>query len=79
MFDYHISVVMSSQITYFGLQYVNKKGSEWWIELDKPVSKQLQRYGSGYTDATLKFQVHFFVSNVFYLQEEISRYVLYLI
>lgn len=62
------------QITYFGLQYVNKKGSEWWLELDKPVSKQLQRHSNGYFDATLKFQVHFFVSDVFSLQSAVTRY-----
>lgn len=66
---------MCFQITYFGLQYINKKGSEWWLELDKSVIKQLQRHGNGSIDNNLKLQVHFFVSDVFSLQDEITRYV----
>ncbi|XP_031559142.1 tyrosine-protein phosphatase non-receptor type 21-like [Actinia tenebrosa] len=67
-----------SEVGYFGLQYFTKKGSEWWLELDKPVIKQLQRHAKDYTNCTLEFQVHFFVANIYCLQEEITRYLYYL-
>ncbi|EDO48911.1 predicted protein, partial [Nematostella vectensis] len=62
---------------YFGLQY-RKKGDDWWLDLAKPVAKQLSNHGRIAAVVTLKFRVKYFVCNAYSLQEEIARYLYYL-
>ena len=72
--DFLIFWLFLLQISFFGLQYINKKGREWWLTLDKSICKQLERHGkNGCHNVILSFRVHFFVSDIDRLQEEVTR------
>ncbi|XP_057303536.1 tyrosine-protein phosphatase non-receptor type 21-like [Hydractinia symbiolongicarpus] len=64
---------------FFGLQFLTKKEKLRWIDLDKPLKKQLDRYSArrGRT-ALLVFKVQYFVVNIHALRQEITRYLYYL-
>uniref|UniRef100_A0A673GA27 Tyrosine-protein phosphatase non-receptor type n=1 Tax=Sinocyclocheilus rhinocerous TaxID=307959 RepID=A0A673GA27_9TELE len=63
------------EITYFSLWYCNKQNQQRWIDLEKPLKKQLDKYG---LEPTVYFGVVFYVSSVTQLQQEITRYQHYL-
>ncbi|XP_019909842.2 tyrosine-protein phosphatase non-receptor type 21 isoform X3 [Esox lucius] len=63
------------EITYFSLWYFNKQNQQRWIDLEKPLKKQLDKYG---LEPTVYFGVVFYVSTVAQLQQEITRYQYYL-
>ncbi|TRY92489.1 hypothetical protein DNTS_028192 [Danionella cerebrum] len=63
------------EITYFSLWYCNKQNQQRWIDLEKPLKKQLDKYG---LEPTVYFGVVFYVSTVIQLQQEITRYQYYL-
>ncbi|XP_016308778.1 tyrosine-protein phosphatase non-receptor type 21-like [Sinocyclocheilus anshuiensis] len=63
------------EITYFSLWYYNKQNQQRWIDLEKPLKKQLDKYG---LEPTVYFGVVFYVSSVTQLQQEITRYQYYL-
>uniref|UniRef100_A0A673L7K8 protein-tyrosine-phosphatase n=1 Tax=Sinocyclocheilus rhinocerous TaxID=307959 RepID=A0A673L7K8_9TELE len=63
------------EITYFSLWYFNKQNQQRWIDLEKPLKKQLDKYG---LEPTVYFGVVFYVSSVTQLQQEITRYQYYL-
>uniref|UniRef100_A0A8C1W5H7 Tyrosine-protein phosphatase non-receptor type n=1 Tax=Cyprinus carpio TaxID=7962 RepID=A0A8C1W5H7_CYPCA len=63
------------EITYFSLWYCNKQNQQRWIDLEKPLKKQLDKYG---LEPTVYFGVVFYVSSVTQLQQEITRYQFYL-
>lgn len=58
------------QITYFSLWYFNKQNQQRWIDLEKPLKKQLDKYG---LEPTVYFGVVFYVPSVGQLQQEITR------
>lgn len=58
------------QITYFSLWYFNKQNQQRWIDLEKPLKKQLDKYGQ---EPTVYFGVVFYVPSVIQLQQEITR------
>lgn len=48
----------------FGLCYKTKKGHEWWLLLDKPIRKQLERHAAnGLCNIKLKFKIRFFTAD----------------
>ncbi|XP_005169845.1 tyrosine-protein phosphatase non-receptor type 21 isoform X1 [Danio rerio] len=63
------------EITYFSLWYYNKQNQQRWIDLEKPLKKQLDKYG---LEPTVYFGVVFYVCTVTQLQQEITRYQYYL-
>ncbi|XP_069563243.1 tyrosine-protein phosphatase non-receptor type 21 isoform X2 [Brachyistius frenatus] len=63
------------EITYFSLWYYNKQNQQRWIDLEKPLKKQLDKYG---LEPTVYFGVVFYVPSVTLLQQEITRYQYYL-
>ncbi|KAL6477602.1 hypothetical protein MHYP_G00134370 [Metynnis hypsauchen] len=63
------------EITYFSLWYFNKQNQQRWIDLEKPLKKQLDKYGQ---EPTVYFGVVFYVPTVSQLQQEITRYQYYL-
>lgn len=69
------------EIGYFGLCYRNKKGHEWWLILEKPIRKQLDKHASyGLHNINLKFKIQFFVTDSCWikLQDEVIRNLYYL-
>uniref|UniRef100_A0A8C1I7L2 Tyrosine-protein phosphatase non-receptor type n=1 Tax=Cyprinus carpio TaxID=7962 RepID=A0A8C1I7L2_CYPCA len=56
------------EITYFSLWYCNKQNQQRWIDLEKPLKKQLDKYG---LEPTVYFGVVFYVSSVTQLQQSI--------
>uniref|UniRef100_A0A452TKU5 protein-tyrosine-phosphatase n=1 Tax=Ursus maritimus TaxID=29073 RepID=A0A452TKU5_URSMA len=70
-----VVAVMSESITYFSLWYHNKQNQRRWVDLEKPLKKQLDKYAS---EPTVYFGVVFYVPSVSQLQQEITRYQYYL-
>lgn len=58
------------QIIYFGLQYMNKNYKTRWVDLEKPLKKQLDKNAH---DPVLRFGVMLYVSNITKLRQEITR------
>ncbi|XP_038631988.1 tyrosine-protein phosphatase non-receptor type 21 isoform X1 [Scyliorhinus canicula] len=63
------------EITYFSLWYFNKQNQSRWVDLEKPIKKQLDKYA---IEPTVYFGVVFYVPSIFQLQQEITRYQYYL-
>ncbi|XP_037551228.1 tyrosine-protein phosphatase non-receptor type 21 [Nematolebias whitei] len=63
------------EITYFSLWYCNKQNQQRWIDLEKALKKQLDKYGS---EPTVYFGVLFYIPSVTQLQQEITRYQYFL-
>ncbi|XP_061551640.1 tyrosine-protein phosphatase non-receptor type 21 isoform X2 [Phycodurus eques] len=63
------------EITFFSLWYLNKQNQQRWIDLEKPLKKQLDKYG---VEPTVYFGVVFYIPSVTQLQQEITRYQYYL-
>ena len=62
------------QINYFGLQYQSKMESWKWVDREKPLRKQLEKYGlDGARNSHLRFRVQYYVTNVTKLQFEITK------
>lgn len=57
---------------YFSLWYFNKQNQQRWIDLEKPLKKQLDKYGQ---EPTVYFGVIFYVPTVSQLQQEITRWL----
>lgn len=62
---------------YFGLWFQGKTHApaHRWVELEKPLKKQLDKYGN---EPLLFFGVMFYVPNVSLLEQEVTRYQYYL-
>ncbi|XP_042548500.1 tyrosine-protein phosphatase non-receptor type 21 [Dipodomys spectabilis] len=63
------------EVTYFSLWYYNKQNQRRWVDLEKPLKKQLDKYA---LEPTVYFGVVFYVPSVSQLQQEITRYQYYL-
>ncbi|KAM4853193.1 tyrosine-protein phosphatase non-receptor type 21 [Thomomys bottae] len=63
------------EATYFSLWYYNKQNQRRWVDLEKPLKKQLDKYA---LEPTVYFGVVFYVPSVSQLQQEITRYQYYL-
>ncbi|XP_074078761.1 tyrosine-protein phosphatase non-receptor type 14 isoform X2 [Macrotis lagotis] len=60
---------------YFGLWFLSKSQQARWVELEKPLKKQLDKFAN---EPLLFFGVMFYVPNVSQLQQEATRYQYYL-
>ncbi|OBS82619.1 hypothetical protein A6R68_23391 [Neotoma lepida] len=63
------------EVTYFSLWYYNKQNQRRWVDLEKPLKKQLDKHA---LEPTIYFGVVFYVPCVSQLQQEITRYQYYL-
>lgn len=64
----------SPQISYFGLQYQTKSECLRWVDRQKPLRKQLEKYAvDGARNAELRFRVQYYVTTVTKLQHEITK------
>ncbi|XP_041828828.1 tyrosine-protein phosphatase non-receptor type 21 isoform X2 [Melanotaenia boesemani] len=63
------------EITFFSLWYFNKQNQQRWIDVEKALKKQLDKYG---LEPTVYFGVVFYIPSVTQLQQEITRYQYYL-
>ncbi|KAM8920984.1 tyrosine-protein phosphatase non-receptor type 21 isoform 2-T2 [Pelodytes ibericus] len=63
------------EVTYFSLWYYNKQNQQRWVDLEKPLKKQLDKYA---LEPTVYFGVVYYVPSVYQLQQEITRYQYYL-
>ncbi|XP_025830039.1 FERM, ARHGEF and pleckstrin domain-containing protein 2 isoform X1 [Agrilus planipennis] len=57
---------------YFGLEYEDLHGTKYWLDLQKPVSRQL---GLSLVDPLLHFCVKFYTPDPSQLEEEYTRYL----
>ena len=61
------------QIEHYGLSYKTNQGYEWWLVLEKPIRKQLERNAAGgLYNAQLKFKVHFFVADSSWIRLQVN-------
>lgn len=60
------------QTHYFGLWFLSKSQQARWVELEKPLKKQLDKFAN---EPLLFFGVMFYVPSVSRLQQEVTRYV----
>uniref|UniRef100_A0A8C3GQI4 Tyrosine-protein phosphatase non-receptor type n=1 Tax=Cairina moschata TaxID=8855 RepID=A0A8C3GQI4_CAIMO len=60
---------------YFGLWFLSKSQQLRWVELEKPLKKQLDKFAN---EPLLFFGVMFYVPSVSRLQQEVTRYQYYL-
>ncbi|KAM5238486.1 tyrosine-protein phosphatase non-receptor type 14 [Ctenodactylus gundi] len=60
---------------YFGLWFLSKSQQARWVELEKPLKKHLDKFAN---EPLLFFGVMFYVPNVSWLQQEVTRYQYYL-
>ncbi|KAM5165445.1 tyrosine-protein phosphatase non-receptor type 14 [Mantella aurantiaca] len=63
------------EIHYFGLWFVGKAQQARWVELDKPLRKQLDKFS---VDPLLYFGVMYYVPSVSHLTQSVTRYQYYL-
>nr|XP_004649413.2 tyrosine-protein phosphatase non-receptor type 21 [Jaculus jaculus] len=63
------------EVTYFSLWYYNKQSQRRWVDLEKPLKKQLDKHA---LEPTVYFGVVFYVPSVSQLQQEVTRYQYYL-
>ena len=59
------------QLEFFGLQFKSRRGFHQWVDLLKPLKKQLDKHGS---EMKLYFRLLYFVPNVQMLWDEMTRY-----
>ena len=59
------------QSEYFGLLFKSKRGVHQWVDLSKPLKKQLDKYSS---ESRLYLRLLYFVPNLHFLSDEVSRY-----
>ncbi|CAG2101924.1 unnamed protein product [Medioppia subpectinata] len=55
----------------FGLLFKSKRGFHQWVDLVKPLKKQLDKYSQ---ESRLYLRLQYFVPNVHFLPDEVSRY-----
>uniref|UniRef100_S4RMQ5 Tyrosine-protein phosphatase non-receptor type n=1 Tax=Petromyzon marinus TaxID=7757 RepID=S4RMQ5_PETMA len=63
------------ELAHFGLWYSNKQQQLRWVDLEKPLRKQLDKFAQ---EALLHFGVLFYVPSEIQLQQEVTRYQYYL-
>eukprot|EP00118_Oscarella_pearsei_P003290 m.13780 g.13780 ORF g.13780 m.13780 type:complete len:765 (+) comp25217_c0_seq2:97-2391(+) len=63
----------------FGLQFEDRSGLAQWVDLDRNLRKQLdKKTAHGARDSEVFFRVRFFPTDASILQQEVSKYLLYL-
>lgn len=69
------------EIHYFGLRYVTKKLQFRWVDLTKPLKKQLEKYAQTShvsRSPRLYFGVIFYIANAHKIVDDVARYQYYL-
>lgn len=61
------------QPQYFGLRFLSKKGELWWVDLQRPLKKQIDKYCKSENCNLLYLRVMFYVSDVNILHDEVTR------
>ncbi|XP_066904101.1 tyrosine-protein phosphatase non-receptor type 21 isoform X3 [Halyomorpha halys] len=59
------------QPEFFGLRYVNRHGAPRWVEMERPVKKQLDKYAK---EPNLYLRVMYYVNGISLIQDEMTRY-----
>uniref|UniRef100_A0A0P5K0I7 Moesin/ezrin/radixin homolog 1 n=1 Tax=Daphnia magna TaxID=35525 RepID=A0A0P5K0I7_9CRUS len=57
---------------YFGLEYTSSENVKYWLDLEKPMNRQLEM---SLTDPLLRFAVKFYAPDPAQLEEEFTRYL----
>lgn len=57
---------------YFGLEYAGPEKVKYWLDLEKPMNRQLEL---PLTDPLLRFAVKFYAPDPAQLEEEFTRYL----
>lgn len=65
--------VCACQTHYFGLWFHTKSQSQRWVDLEKALKKQLDKFGS---EPMLFFGVMFYIPSVSRLQQEVTRWII---
>lgn len=65
-----IMALICVQPEFFGLRYVSRSGSPRWVELERPLKRQLDKYAR---DFNLYLRVMFYVTGISLLQDEMTR------
>jgi len=58
------------QIEYFGLRYIDRRLQFRWVDLDRPLKKQLDKHAES---PLLYFGIMFYVNNVMSIQDTLAR------
>ena len=67
-----LSLFCSVQTQYFGLRYVDRRIQYQWVDLDKPLKKQLDKHAES---QMLYFSLMFHVTDGLVIQDSIALYV----
>jgi protein tyrosine phosphatase len=67
------------ETSYFGLQFQTRSETMRWVEREKPLRRQLEKYAiNGVQNAELRFRVQYYVTSVTKLEFEVTRYLYFL-
>lgn len=58
------------ELDYFGLEYFDTKGTQYWLDLEKPIHKQL---AICLTNLHMYFAVKFYTTDPEKLEDELTR------
>ncbi|XP_075235733.1 FERM, ARHGEF and pleckstrin domain-containing protein 1-like isoform X2 [Lycorma delicatula] len=72
LFDQVCKQLHLLEADYFGLEYQDVTGTRYWVDLEKPMSRQV---GLSLVDMLLKFCVKFYTPDPAQLEEEFTRYL----
>ncbi|XP_076375125.1 uncharacterized protein LOC117229909 isoform X7 [Megalopta genalis] len=72
LFDQVCKQLNLLEADYFGLEYQEPNGTKYWLDLEKPVCRQV---GLSLIDPLLKFCVKFYTPDPAQLEEEFTRYL----
>lgn len=72
LFDQVCKQLHLLEADYFGLEYQDMAGTRYWVDLEKPMSRQV---GLSLVDPLLRFCVKFYTPDPAQLEEEFTRYL----
>ncbi|KAK7864426.1 hypothetical protein R5R35_000466 [Gryllus longicercus] len=72
LFDQVCKQLHLLEADYFGLEYQDTCGTKYWLDLEKPMSRQV---GLSLVDTLLRFCVKFYTPDPAQLEEEFTRYL----
>ncbi|XP_039296000.1 FERM, ARHGEF and pleckstrin domain-containing protein 1 [Nilaparvata lugens] len=72
LFDQVCKQLHLLEADYFGLEYQDVAGTRYWVDLEKPVARQV---GLSLVDPLLRFCVKFYTPDPAQLEEEFTRYL----
>merc|ERR1719431_558785 len=72
LFDQVCKQLNLLETDYFGLEYVDNKGTTYWLDREKAMNQQI---GLGSGEPLLRFNVKFYMPDPSQLEEEYTRYL----